>query len=215
MRRDLLRRGGRRSRSGSRGRTGPENPANIQVAVRVRPALPREIENGVFNGCLGCLKKRVFITLSDRPVLIGKDGEIISGDVRQYDYDHVFSENPNPNPNLSPIPNRKTFTMLGSAKESGVIYLAANAFFERIRASIQVPTGLPEDAKTPTLSVSYVQIYKKKLTDLLSKSGKEGETITPTTSLKHLREILKQGDSRRKTAATNPTLTPTQMLSQP
>eukprot|EP00466_Bigelowiella_natans_P018937 jgi/Bigna1/141675/aug1.64_g16383 len=84
-------------RSGSRGRSPNKNRkaaggVKIAVGIRVRPPLPREIVGGSFHGCVGCLNGKVYITTSDRPVLISKQGKITSGDVREYGFDYVFSD---------------------------------------------------------------------------------------------------------------------------
>ena len=89
--------------------------SKVQVSVRVRPALAREVHHGVFHGCLACAPTTkskakakandktsesgsIYITTSDKPILIDRDddGRYESKDgfegVRKFSYDHVFDQ---------------------------------------------------------------------------------------------------------------------------
>lgn len=79
----------------------------VRVAVRVRPALAREVVGGAFHGCLACVPTArgaeakggdrgggaVFITTADRPLLVDK-GQSYDGQdgVRRFCFDRVFDQ---------------------------------------------------------------------------------------------------------------------------
>ena len=91
----------------------------VQVAVRVRPPLSREINaNNEFNACLACTfqanlalndgersdtaadrrrstadsaKNTIYITTTDSPVLVRRDGSV-TGDVQRFQFNYVFDQ---------------------------------------------------------------------------------------------------------------------------
>ncbi len=65
---------------------------NITVGIRVRPPLPRELENNkAFNNCVAVDGQRgkIFVSLQDKPVVIEQDGQLPDG-VAAYTFDHCF-----------------------------------------------------------------------------------------------------------------------------
>ena len=66
--------------------------ANITVGVRVRPPLPRELENASFNNCVAVdgLNSRIFVSLLDQPVVLSQSGQVPEG-VAGYTFDHCFN----------------------------------------------------------------------------------------------------------------------------
>lgn len=82
---------------------GDESRGNVCVAIRARPALAREIQaDGSFHGCLAMCgpshdgTKRVFITTSDRPILIDEsksaDTSHVDPSLRSFVFDHTFDQ---------------------------------------------------------------------------------------------------------------------------
>ena len=66
----------------------------MTVGVRVRPPLAREIENKSFNNCVAVdsrgEKGKIYVSLDDKPVILGNDGSSPAG-VAGYAFDHCFN----------------------------------------------------------------------------------------------------------------------------
>ena len=64
---------------------------NITVGVRVRPPLPREIEDRVFTNCVAVERdgSKIYVNLEQKPVVISQNGEVPEG-VACYAFDHCF-----------------------------------------------------------------------------------------------------------------------------
>ena len=77
-------------------RTAKISPAasNIRVAVRVRPPLPREIVDGVFDSCLAVppSQKDIYITSDERPVFVPDGGAALPFGLMQFNFDFIGSQ---------------------------------------------------------------------------------------------------------------------------
>ena len=62
---------------------------NIKVYIRVRPPLPREIKDGIFENCVLASEKKIYVSLTVQPLVIDKESDSIPG-VAIYSYDKVF-----------------------------------------------------------------------------------------------------------------------------
>ena len=63
--------------------------SNINVGVRIRPPLPREIKDKTFQKCVGSVGQRIYLSLSGKPVLIKENDEQIEG-VSTFQFDRVY-----------------------------------------------------------------------------------------------------------------------------
>ena len=69
---------------------------SIQVAVRVRPALQRELNGKSFNSCVGVRSKTsdIYVTTSDKPILVNANEKNTiasnAAHLQQFHFTHVF-----------------------------------------------------------------------------------------------------------------------------
>ena len=105
----------------------------------------------------------------------------------------------------------KTFSMKGSDADPGFVELAINDIFNKINESTS--------AKKHSIEVSYLEIYNEKIIDLLSTTNSNqdlkirddseygtkviGLTSASITSKQQLLQLIKRGDTNRKTSATD------------
>lgn len=105
----------------------------------------------------------------------------------------------------------KTFSMKGSDADPGFVELAINDIFSKINDSTT--------AKKYSIEVSYLEIYNEKIIDLLSTTNSNqdlkirddsdygtkviGLTSASITSKQQLLQLIKRGDTNRKTSATD------------
>ena len=158
----------------------------VQVAVRVRPPLPRETVMGKFTSCLGIgpttdKGETLFVSGDDAPVLLSGDGEE-EGQMSRFTFDKVFPRDTSQEEVFSVIMqptldralqgrnatvlaygqtgSGKTHTMLGgkSKDEEGLVP-------RTIRT-------LLEGDKKVSIALSVIQIYQEVATDLLSPEAK-------------------------------------------
>lgn len=219
----------------------------LQVYARIRPALPREVSKDGFTRCLGvpkANKNTIILTTTDQPILLnesGGSGNNSNNDdgLLRYQLDGVIEESSSNSqvfetvcwPLIDGILNGingclfsygqtgsgKTHTMLGCGKNIGLILLVAQQLLEHVTKN------------KARLSMSYVQIYGKEITDLLdddnetsiSNSSKqltkkkklvirdsgeevyvEGLSRWNIETVKHLDVLLKRGSEKRIVANT-------------
>ncbi|RCK55290.1 Kinesin-like protein KIP2 [Candida viswanathii] len=105
----------------------------------------------------------------------------------------------------------KTFSMKGSDADPGFVELAINDIFSKINDS--------STTKKYSIEVSYLEIYNEKIIDLLSTASANqdlkirddsdfgtkviGLTSAAITSKQQLLQLIKRGDTNRKTSATD------------
>jgi hypothetical protein len=162
----------------------------LRVFARIRPALPREISSGGFTRCVGVPNGKLntlIITTTDRPILLNEYGDSHKDDdgLLRYDFDGVAQESSSNlqvyNQVCSPLidgvlngvngcllsygetGSGKTHTMLGDDNDTGLIYLAARDLLKECETSNNRGGG--------KLSMSFMQVYGKELTDLLGGGG--------------------------------------------
>ncbi|XP_015606250.1 kinesin-related protein 4 isoform X2 [Cephus cinctus] len=183
---------------------------NIKVAIRVRPLIKREKDDGL-------------------PVQWQVQGNSIIRGEGRFSFDHIFDMK-NTNEDIfqavvKPIVDAaingfngtvfaygqtssgKTYTMMGIKEEPGVIPLAVNYIFDAIANTV---------GREFLLRVSYLEIYNEKVNDLIDKNGidlkvhednqgqiivkcKEEVAISPDKIL----TIMKKGEKNRRIGETN------------
>eukprot|EP00854_Cymbomonas_tetramitiformis_P010583 gene10583-12519_t len=173
--------------------TATKVACNVKVAVRVRPALPREISSeGCFHSCIGTSdimsKPSVYITTSDQPVLITEDGSVAGGSdsVKQFSFDHVFDQSyetcelydkclrgdlkqdalAGVNATVfayGQTGTGKTHTMLGDGKLAGIIQMVSR----------DVLAAAQQHTSTVQVEASYIQLTTRHITDLLAEDAHE------------------------------------------
>lgn len=164
---------------------------NVKVAVRVRPALPREISSeGCFHSCIGtsdiASKPSVYVTTSDQPVLIKEDGSVACGSdsVKQFSFDHVFDQScetcelydkclrgdlkhdalAGVNATVfayGQTGTGKTHTMLGDGKRAGIVQMVSR----------DVLAAAQQHTLNVQVEASYIQLTTWHITDLLSEDA--------------------------------------------
>ena len=202
------------------------------MGVRVRPPLPREIgENGAFHACLAPLGRSIFVTTSDRPVIVTHDGHVRGGDARNFKFDSVFPASVGTRqvydelfkPAVDAVLSGMNATLLAYGQTgTGKTYTMSGG------ESGQGAGGVTQIAATSLLSarpagsirISYLQIYRGIVTDLLASDAKSaarhslklreedgvvrvmGLTTHEVTSLSALNTLMKRAAALRNTAAT-------------
>jgi len=202
---------------------------NVKVSVRVRPALSREVADGVFHSSVATSGNDVYITTKDNPVLV-KDGKADTPDgVSKFSFDYVADQGTSTEQMYSSCCKQsiedvlhgvnatilaygqtgsgKTHTMLGDASNKGVALLAADQLLDPIvQSSVQV-----------VVEMSYLQIYGKHVTDLLTSDAdlknlpirqNNGEVVVeglsrhPVLKAEDVAVLIERGASRRAKANT-------------
>ncbi|CAK1551612.1 unnamed protein product [Leptosia nina] len=188
---------------------------NIKVVIKVRPLIPREIEDKLF------YQWRVN---QNTIYQIDQNGRDI-GPSFTYDkvYDKAVQTSEVYNDIAKPIvkaalagfngtifaygqtSSGKTYTMTGTDESPGIIPLAVSNLFEMIK-------DIPD--RDFLVRVSYVEIYNESLTDLLDSEKKvkiqdtlQGLKVDTTekltTSPEEVLNVMKEGKANRQTASTN------------
>ncbi|XP_076243919.1 uncharacterized protein LOC143185079 [Calliopsis andreniformis] len=191
---------------------------NIKVAIKVRPLIKREKDENL----------AIQWVVQDNSI-VSTDNEMKKrGDGRFY-FDHIFNMNAS---NLEifdtivkPIVDAtvngfngtvfaygqtssgKTYTMMGTIEEPGIIPLAIEYMFDAIADTA---------GREFLLRVSYLEIYNEKVNDLLNKSATDlklkedssGQVILQckeeiTNCPENVLSIMKKGDKNRRTGETN------------
>lgn len=188
----------------------------IQVAIKVRPRVPRE-ENAV----------EVWKVVGDGVQLISTDGA--STGCESYVFDHVFGKGATNfdvfERVVSPLVDRavkgfnatifaygqtssgKTHTMLGDNHEVGIIQLAVNSMFDFMTRS---------EGREFLVRASYMEIYNEKVNDLLDRQNtnlkiREDDGRIVVSRLKEelvadtakVMSLLKRGQKLRRIGETN------------
>lgn len=202
---------------------------NISVAIRLRPALDREIDgDGSFHSCVGYRKgeSRVYVSTKDEPILVSEEKKSTS--LRRFDFDHVFDDSSSNQDVYDKLckgvvdsamnginstffaygqtGSGKTFSMLGSEKQKGIARLLISDLLKRSQNEEE------EENDEAMIEMSYVQLYRNHINDLLSDVNEnltldsEGEirglSVHKVTSLNEFNKFLNQGSKNRKTVCT-------------
>ena len=203
------------------------NKENVTVALRIRPALRREVEGGAYNSCIGLQDRDVFVVKKDIPILVDDKGAIVSDDTSCLDrfrYDYSFGTKSDTltvydtvckgvvNGVLQGINQTifaygqtgsgKTFTMLSD--ENSIVKMCARDLFQ--------------SSEVATVHVSYMQIYNGIISDLTTTENQEnlrirenvesGETyveglrMLKVSSEKELVKFMQRAGSNRKSVST-------------
>jgi len=170
----------------------------VTVGIRVRPALNRKIVRlgDVFHSCIGCSHKstKIYITLSNKPVLINADGEPMgdAAQILQFKFDHIFPQSTKTDHIYASCCNKsvqdllsgrnitliaygqtssgKTYTLLGNKKDPGLAVLFARDLLSYFRTDMSRIES--------EISISYCQVYKRNVTDLLTVTEEDLDLIT-------------------------------------
>ena len=153
------------------------------------------VADGKFTSCVGCpdgaqANGNIFITLTDKPVLVDRAGNPVGvqnpEDLRQFRFDHVFGQ-ATQTADLYATACRKsiasvlkgvnatifaygqtgtgkTHTMMGDERESGIATLLAADL-------LQAAADL-KDVDDVEVHISYLQVYRRTVTDLLGDTSK-------------------------------------------
>ncbi|CAH2063647.1 unnamed protein product, partial [Iphiclides podalirius] len=189
---------------------------NIKVVVKVRPLIPREIEDKLFRQWR--VKNNTLYQIDQN----GKD--ILNG----YTFDKVYDETAKTtdvyNDVAKPIveaaaagfngtifaygqtSSGKTYTMTGTDESLGIIPLSVMNLFDIIK-------NIPD--RDYLVRVSYVEIYNETLIDLLNTEKKNikihdtlqgvkvDATVRVTTSPEEVLQFMREGQANRQTGSTN------------
>nr|XP_033194727.1 centromere-associated protein E-like [Bombus vancouverensis nearcticus] len=191
---------------------------SIKVAIKVRPLIKREKDDNL--GIQWTIQGNSIVS-TDQEVKKRGDGGFY--------FDHIFDMNASNwdvfDTVVKPIVNAavngfngtvfaygqtssgKTYTMMGSAEELGIVPLAVQHMFDAIANT---------SGREFLLRVSYLEIYNERVNDLLNKSGTDlklkedssGQVILQckeeiTNSPENVLSIMKKGDKNRRIGETN------------
>ncbi|XP_043596587.1 centromere-associated protein E-like [Bombus pyrosoma] len=191
---------------------------SIKVAIKVRPLIKREKDDNL--GIQWTIQGNSIVS-TDQEVKKRGDGGFY--------FDHIFDMNASNldvfDTVIKPIVNAavngfngtvfaygqtssgKTYTMMGTAEELGIVPLAVQHMFDAIANT---------SGREFLLRVSYLEIYNERVNDLLNKSGTDlklkedssGQVILQckeeiTNSPENVLSIMKKGDKNRRIGETN------------
>ncbi|XP_031826944.2 uncharacterized protein LOC116424546 isoform X1 [Nomia melanderi] len=191
---------------------------SIKVAIKVRPLIKREKDE---NQTIQWVVQGNSIVSTDTEIKKRGDGGFC--------FDHIFDMNASNSDVFDTIvkpivdaavngfngtvfaygqtSSGKTYTMMGTLEEPGIIPLAIEHMFDAITNT---------NGREFLLRISYLEIYKEKVNDLLNRGGidlklKEdntGQIILQckeeiTNSPENMMSIMKKGDKNRRTGTTN------------
>eukprot|EP00656_Telonema_subtile_P039223 TRINITY_DN44354_c0_g1_i2.p1 TRINITY_DN44354_c0_g1~~TRINITY_DN44354_c0_g1_i2.p1 ORF type:complete len:1035 (-),score=223.64 TRINITY_DN44354_c0_g1_i2:89-3193(-) len=204
----------------------PASPA-ILVGVRVRPPLEREMDGGsALVGVSAHQGSRVFVTKSDRPVVVAADGAMDSRDVSAFSFDRVFDLNSSQaelyemvRPLTTSVMNGINATVFAYGQTgSGKTYTMGEHWIAEVRGVVPraVEQLLEGCTHEDVVTLQCLQLYGERLTDLLVPNTAEvrlrespdgdvfaqGATCARVESFEHAMQLLQGAASRRSTSAT-------------
>jgi hypothetical protein len=163
-----------------------ENDTNrMKVFIRIRPPLPREISNKSFTQCLNNKNNEIFISKVNKPTILNTN--MLINDIETYNFDHVFNITSDQNEIFEVLGKNligklsegynstifaygqtgsgKTYTIEGTEEQPGIILNLINDLFIFLKNAQDSEDKL-------TISMTAIQIYMEKISDLLSKEDK-------------------------------------------
>ncbi|KAG5322828.1 CENPE protein, partial [Pseudoatta argentina] len=150
---------------------------SIKVAIKVRPLIKREKDENLS-----------IQWITNENTIVATDSEFRKRSDGRFEFDHIFDTNANNNNVFNVVrpivdaavngfngtvfaygqtSSGKTYTMMGTSEEPGIVPLAVEYMFDAI-------TNIP--GREFLLRVSYLEIYNEKVNDLLNKNQDKNST---------------------------------------
>ncbi|KAG5314350.1 CENPE protein, partial [Acromyrmex insinuator] len=150
---------------------------SIKVAIKVRPLIKREKDENLS-----------IQWITNENTIVATDSEFRKRSDGRFEFDHIFDTNTNNNNVFNVVrpivdaavngfngtvfaygqtSSGKTYTMMGTSEEPGIVPLAVEHMFDAI-------TNVP--GREFLLRVSYLEIYNEKVNDLLNKNQDKNST---------------------------------------
>ena len=168
--------------------------ARMRVAVRIRPPLPREVQDGKFLSCVGVgptteKGQTIFINSSDKPVIMSSNKEAPSGGgkISRYTFDKIFAPNLDQErvysftmePLVQAIMDGYNATVLaygqtGSGKTHTILG-EGDGDLEGLTG--RAVRNIISDTRVSEVRLSVVQVYQDTISDLLSQTPGESLTV--------------------------------------